>query len=84
MSAEPPVITIPDESSSSRPDERSSRWIELLDARLDHLGERLARELARAAVAHAGHLDHVGAARELAKRHAVRDLQLLGVARRRA
>src|SRR5450631_1529624 len=58
--------------------------IELLDARLDHLRERLARKLSRPALSHAGHLDHVARARELAQRHAVGDLQLLGVLGRRA
>src|SRR5690348_5545608 len=58
--------------------------VELLHARLDHLRQRLARELARPAFAHARHVDHVGRARELAQRHAVRDLQLLGVLGRRA
>src|SRR6185312_301656 len=53
--------------------------VELLHPRLDHLGERLARKLPRAALAHAGHLDHVGGARELAERHPVGDLQVLGV-----
>src|SRR3954466_282583 len=58
--------------------------IELLHPGLDHFRERLARELARAALARAAQLDHVRRARELPKGHAVGHLQFLGVLGRRA
>jgi hypothetical protein len=56
--------------------------IELLHARLDHFGQRLARQLARSPLPHAGHFDHVVGARELTQCHPVGDLQFLGIARR--
>ena len=71
ISAEPPVSTIPDDSSSSKPERAQLRLhqrIELLDARLDHLGQRLARQLARRALADARHLDHLVRVGELAQR----------------
>src|SRR5436190_1551938 len=57
---------------------------QLLGARLDHLGEGLARHRARRALADAGHLDQVAGLGELAQRHAVARLDRLGVGRRRA
>src|SRR5262245_7258564 len=57
---------------------------QLLRARLDHLGERLARHRARRALADPRDLDHVGGVGELAQRHAVARLDRLGLRRRRA
>src|SRR3989338_1020470 len=57
--------------------------IQFLDARLDHLGQRLPRQHARAALAHARHFDGaiIG---HLAQRTAVLDLDVLGILRRGA
>src|SRR5688572_3863730 len=48
--------------------------VQLLDARLDHLGQRLARHDARRALADARHLDVLAGVGELAQRHAVAHL----------
>src|SRR5229473_1238397 len=58
--------------------------VELLDAGLDHLGERLAGEHPGRAVADARDLDHLAGFRELPERAAVADLELLGFGSRRA
>src|SRR4026207_1337618 len=57
---------------------------QLLGARLDHLGEGLARHRARRALADPGDLDPVRGAGELAQRDAVAGLDGFGVGRRRA
>src|SRR6266581_2808775 len=58
--------------------------VELLDAGLDHLGERLAGEHPGRAVADARDLDHLAGFGELPERAAVADLELLGFGSRRA
>ena len=57
--------------------------IELLDPRLDHFGEHLPRELARATLADAGDFDDVVRIGELPQRAAVAQLQFLGLLGRR-
>ena len=58
--------------------------IDLLDARLDHAGQRLALEHARRPVAEAGHLELLVRVGEQLLGDAVLDLDLLGVLGRRA
>ena len=57
---------------------------QLLVARLDDLGERLARQPPRRPVADARHLDGLVGIRELRQRARVLDLDVLGVLGRRA
>src|SRR2546422_6233686 len=52
--------------------------VELLDARLDYLGERLAGEHSGRTVAYACDLDHLAGFGELSQSAAVMDLELLG------
>ena len=85
--AEPPVSTIPEASRPSTPGPRGllrDQAEDLLDARLDDLGEDLAREHARSASADARHLDHVVVAHRARERGAEALLELLGFLRRRA
>src|SRR6266566_4574049 len=63
---------------------RLHQSVKFFDARLDHFRQRLARKLARRAVAHARHVDGLFAARELRQRAAEFFLDVLGVRRRRA
>jgi hypothetical protein len=82
----PPVSTTPPATRSSKPLRRSSsleQVQQLLVARLDHLGQGLARELARRPLADARHLDVLVDA--LGRQGAgVADLDVLGVLGRRA
>jgi hypothetical protein len=84
---EPPVSTMPDDSTSSKPERRSSAWISSnssstrgwmtsASARRDSLRER--------PIVDAGDVEHVARIGEIGKRAAELALDLLGFARRRA
>ena len=85
--APPPVSTTPEVSAVSSPQRIElalHQREDLLEARLDDLGQRAARELARRAPADGRHLDRLGRRHAARERRAVALLQQLGLAKRRA
>ena len=81
----PPVSTMPAAITSSKPLRAqllAHQAEQLLVARLDDLGERLARQASRRALADARHLDALVGVGELRERAGVADLDVLGVLRR--